>query len=410
MSRRRKTDNHDANTDCRGGACRRAGGAPRTRRPGPDQGSQRRGRSADRRSRRRPHRLADGARRLRGHRVRGCRIRRGPRRTRLDLLRPDQHPQPARGRRRRTRPPASPAACSPWAEPGRTDRGRQPQRFHPARPRPRRDRAPSTPRGGGSSATDSTGCCWCPPTSKPAGSPPATSIGPTSAGEPVPVGDSEFAKDATFGYTSSEPAGIRRREEQRHDHRGPGPLHLADRHPRGRTRPGRRNPGRGDRRRVRRGQRHRLRRPGDRRARPAQAQAARQVVRIPLWPIVPAGAGRAGPAGPLTAEQIWPAGRPGGHGLVVVGSHVGLTSRQVAKAQERGGLIEAELHVPTLLDPERARRSCRRHRQAGRRGSGHLRCAAVHQPHPAARRRRRRQPGHLPQRLHRGRSRWSRPP
>jgi uncharacterized protein YgbK (DUF1537 family) len=59
------------------------------------------------------------------------------------------------------------------------------------------------------------------------------------------------------------------------------------------------------------------------------------------------------PQGPLTAPQIWPAGRPGGHGLVVVGSHVGLTSRQVAKAQERGGLIEAELDVPTLLDPER---------------------------------------------------------
>mgnify|MGYP003694793033 CR=1 FL=1 len=59
------------------------------------------------------------------------------------------------------------------------------------------------------------------------------------------------------------------------------------------------------------------------------------------------------PQGPLTAAQIWPTGRPGGHGLVVVGSHVGLTSRQVAKAQERGGLTETELHVPTLLDPDR---------------------------------------------------------
>jgi uncharacterized protein YgbK (DUF1537 family) len=58
------------------------------------------------------------------------------------------------------------------------------------------------------------------------------------------------------------------------------------------------------------------------------------------------------PQGPLTAAQIWPTGHPGGHGIVVVGSHVGLTSRQVAKAQERGGLVEAELHVPTLLDPE----------------------------------------------------------
>jgi uncharacterized protein YgbK (DUF1537 family) len=59
------------------------------------------------------------------------------------------------------------------------------------------------------------------------------------------------------------------------------------------------------------------------------------------------------PQAPLTAAQIWPSGRPKGHGLVVVGSHVGLTSRQVARAQERGGLIEAQLDVPTLLDPER---------------------------------------------------------
>lgn len=44
--------------------------------------------------------------------------------------------------------------------------------------------------------------------------------------------------------------------------------------------------------------------------------------------------------------------RRAGHGLVVVGSHVGLTSRQVAAAQERCGLIEIELDV-TDLDPGR---------------------------------------------------------
>jgi uncharacterized protein YgbK (DUF1537 family) len=62
---------------------------------------------------------------------------------------------------------------------------------------------------------------------------------------------------------------------------------------------------------------------------------------------------------PLTAAQIWPEGRPEGHGLVVVGSHVGLTSRQVAKVQERAqnrsdgsdGLAEMELDVPSLVDP-----------------------------------------------------------
>lgn len=38
------------------------------------------------------------------------------------------------------------------------------------------------------------------------------------------------------------------------------------------------------------------------------------------------------------------------HGFVVVGSHVGLTSQQLAVLHERGGHEEFELHVPTLLD------------------------------------------------------------
>jgi uncharacterized protein YgbK (DUF1537 family) len=54
------------------------------------------------------------------------------------------------------------------------------------------------------------------------------------------------------------------------------------------------------------------------------------------------------PRAPLTAADVWPDGHPGGHGLVVVGSHVGLTSRQVAAAQRRGGLREIELDVGQL--------------------------------------------------------------
>ena len=44
------------------------------------------------------------------------------------------------------------------------------------------------------------------------------------------------------------------------------------------------------------------------------------------------------PKPPLTPADIWPWGRPAGHGLVVVGSHVGLTSRQVEVALARGRL------------------------------------------------------------------------
>ncbi len=69
-----------------------------------------------------------------------------------------------------------------------------------------------------------------------------------------------------------------------------------------------------------------------------------------------------GPKAPLRGEQIWSpgsfpgdspgpsaGGRPGGHGLVVAGSHVGQTSRQVAALQARGGVTGVELDVPALV-------------------------------------------------------------
>ncbi len=59
------------------------------------------------------------------------------------------------------------------------------------------------------------------------------------------------------------------------------------------------------------------------------------------------------PHPPLQASDIWPGGRPAGHGLVVVGSHVGLTSRQVAVARECSDITEVELEVPAVADPAR---------------------------------------------------------
>ena len=47
---------------------------------------------------------------------------------------------------------------------------------------------------------------------------------------------------------------------------------------------------------------------------------------------------------------------PGGrldHGLVVVGSHVGLTTTQLRAVQRRGTLAELEIHVPSVLDARR---------------------------------------------------------
>jgi uncharacterized protein YgbK (DUF1537 family) len=69
------------------------------------------------------------------------------------------------------------------------------------------------------------------------------------------------------------------------------------------------------------------------------------------------------PQPPLTSVQLREAGRKGGpsathptgtsHGLVVVGSHVGLTSRQVAVARGRGGFREVDLDVTAVIDPTR---------------------------------------------------------
>ncbi len=58
-----------------------------------------------------------------------------------------------------------------------------------------------------------------------------------------------------------------------------------------------------------------------------------------------------GPRAPLRGPDIWPAGRPrqGGHGLVVVGSHVGQTSRQLAALRARGGITAFELDVPAIV-------------------------------------------------------------
>ncbi|GAA2006337.1 hypothetical protein JL107_04205 [Nakamurella flavida] len=42
------------------------------------------------------------------------------------------------------------------------------------------------------------------------------------------------------------------------------------------------------------------------------------------------------------------------HGLIVVGSHVGLTTRQLDALRSRGHIVELELEVPTLLDEQTA--------------------------------------------------------
>lgn len=56
---------------------------------------------------------------------------------------------------------------------------------------------------------------------------------------------------------------------------------------------------------------------------------------------------------PLSAGQLGELGTEREHGLIAVGSHVALTTAQLAALREIGGLTELELDVPLLLDPER---------------------------------------------------------
>jgi uncharacterized protein YgbK (DUF1537 family) len=83
------------------------------------------------------------------------------------------------------------------------------------------------------------------------------------------------------------------------------------------------------------------------------AQAAGKAFLYRTGPSFPQPLAGLDPQPPLRAADIWPDGRPGGHGLVVVGSHVGLTSRQVAVARERGDIAEIELEVPAIADLDR---------------------------------------------------------
>ena len=158
------------------------------------------------------------------------------------------------------------------------------------------------------------------------------------SGRPIPAGDTEFAQDATFGYTSSnlrdfiaEKSGGTITADEVHsisldDIRVGGPTRVAE---------------------ILAGVTG-----GAFVVVNATDYADLEIVVLGLFrcrtrgksfgyrcgPSFPRALAGLEPQGPLTAAQIWPTGRPGGHGLVVVGSHVGLTSRQVAKAQERGGL------------------------------------------------------------------------
>ena len=56
-----------------------------------------------------------------------------------------------------------------------------------------------------------------------------------------------------------------------------------------------------------------------------------------------------GPRAPLRGQEIWPSAGRGGHGLIMVGSHVAQTTRQVADLLARGEITGIELDVPSVV-------------------------------------------------------------
>jgi uncharacterized protein YgbK (DUF1537 family) len=171
------------------------------------------------------------------------------------------------------------------------------------------------------------------------------------AGEFVPVGQTEFARDTSFGYTASglrefiaEKSGGRVRPEDvvsigMQDIRVGGPQRVSEVLSRSR----------GLQFVVVDGQEY-----ADYEVvalAAARLEAAGKAFLYRTAPsFVPVVAGLAEHE-PLSAAEIWPGQRRSGYGLVVVGSHTKLTNQQVAHASAGPALAEVELDVAQVVDP-----------------------------------------------------------
>jgi uncharacterized protein YgbK (DUF1537 family) len=177
----------------------------------------------------------------------------------------------------------------------------------------------------------------------------ARQSGTTRPGELVPVGDTEFAQDKTFGYAASDLRDFVAEKSGGEVSRGDVlSLSLAD---------------------IREGGPERVRDllSGVRDGQWVVVNATEysDLDTVALGVLLAEQAGRTfafrtgpsfvrslagmGPKAPLRGAELFPDGPPAGHGLVVVGSHVGQTSRQVAALQARGRVTPIELDVPALL-------------------------------------------------------------
>lgn len=170
----------------------------------------------------------------------------------------------------------------------------------------------------------------------------------------LPVADSEFARDATFGYSSSRLADwVEEKSAGRIQAADVLALRLAD------IRGGTTDTLRDLLARAREGRVIAVDAATDDDLRAvvlavlaAEAAGSRFVYRVgPSF--VRARIGQDAHA-PIDDARLASLLRPGTHGLVVVGSHVAQTSRQLARLADRRRFVSVELDVPTVIDETRA--------------------------------------------------------
>ena len=149
-----------------------------------------------------------------------------------------------------------------------------------------------------------------------------------------------------------EPAALDRGEDARGRARRRRAEPRARGHPRRRAGARARDPRRGRGAPARGGQRDGVRRPRGGGARAARGRGGRADLRLSLRPVVRARARRHRAGAAAERGRALRAPRASdGHGLVLVGSHVETTTRQLEHALELDGVHARELSVARLLDP-----------------------------------------------------------
>jgi len=170
--------------------------------------------------------------------------------------------------------------------------------------------------------------------------------------ELTPAGDTEFARDAVFGYRSSFlPAWVQEKSRGRVAAGVVGSVSIEDIRQGGPDRVAEILTGVSGGKIVVANSAN-IRRHGSVRTRAAARRGGRQAVHLPRLSLVRAGARRDGRAFRSSRSPIlYPKGAPKAAGITFVGSHVQRSTEQLEQAVNLADLQVRELKVPRLLEP-----------------------------------------------------------